>query len=210
VCLSVCAETAIRVMRARRASLYNSGFARLSEMTVLRQGNVQFELGHGCRLTRLLTIRATIHVKRCQDSWQNPMPAGVRRLLRESARPSRLNICEHRLRKAEAGLLKLSDGRVEIDETGLFSIIENGKRASDLQAPANGFLPSRLLVHKHHVGMHLRRERDRLALAEVELPKNQAALWTDDLHPIRHIDGPVLDWFRRGWMLQFPQHRTWC
>ena len=25
-----------------------------------------------CRLTELLTIRATIHVKTCQHSWQNP------------------------------------------------------------------------------------------------------------------------------------------
>jgi len=38
--------------------------------------------------------------------------------------------------------------------------------------------------------MHLRRERDRLALAEVELPKNLAALWTQDLYPIRRIRGP--------------------
>jgi hypothetical protein len=90
--------------------------------------------------------------------------------------------------------MKLSDGRVEIDETGLFSFIENGKCARNLQAAANCFLPPRL---------HLRRERDRLALAEVELPKNQATLWTEDLHPIRHIDGPVLDWSRRSWMLQF-------
>src|SRR5262249_1618055 len=41
-----------------------------------------------CRLTRLLTIRATIHGKTCQGSWQNPMRAGVRRLSTESARPS--------------------------------------------------------------------------------------------------------------------------
>ena len=135
--------------------------------------------------------------------------SGVRRLSRESARPSRPNICEHRLRNAEAGLLKLIDGRVEIDETGLFSFIENGKCARYLQAPANCFLPPRLLVHEHYVGMHLRRERDRLALAEVELPKNQATLWTEDLHPIRHIDGPVLDWSRRSWMLKFRQHGRW-
>jgi len=117
--------------------------------------------------------------------------------------PSCPDIREHRLRKAEAGLLKLSDGRVEINETGLFSFIEDGKRAGDLQAPANCFLPSRLLVHEHHVGMHLRRERDRLTLAEVKRPKNEAALWTQDLHPIRHIDGPLLHRFRRNWMLQF-------
>jgi len=105
--------------------------------------------------------------------------------------------------------LKLSDGRVEINETGLFSFIEDGKCAGDLQAPANCFLPSRLLVHEDHVGMHLRRECDRLALAEVKRPMNHSALWTEDLHPIRHIDGPVLDWFRRGWMLQFAQHGRW-
>ena len=45
--------------------------------------------------------------------------------------------------------MKLSDGHVEIDETGLFSFIEDGKCAGDLQAPANCFLSPRLLVHEH-------------------------------------------------------------
>ena len=57
--------------------------------------------------------------------------------------------------------------------------------------------------------MHLRSERDRLALAEVELPQNLAALWTQDLHPIRRISGPVLDWFRRNRMFQFRKHGRW-
>ncbi len=128
---------------------------------------------------------------------------------RESARPLCPNLCEHRLRNAETGLLKLSDGHVEIDETGLFSFIENGKRAGNPQAPANGFLPSRLLVHEYDIGMHLRTERDRLALPQVELPEYQAGLWTQDLDPCRHVDRPVLDRFRRNWMLQFRQHDRW-
>ena len=137
------------------------------------------------------------------------MRAGFGRLSKESVRPSCPNLCEHRLRNAEAGLLKLSDGHVEVDETGLFTFIEDGKRAGDLQAPANCFLPSLLLVHEHHVGMNLRRECDRLALAEVELPQNLAAFSTQDLHPIRRISGPVLDRFRRDQMFQFRQHGRW-
>ena len=42
-------------------------------------------------------------------------------------RPLCPNVCEHRQRNAEAGLLKLSDGQVEVDETGLFCFIENGE-----------------------------------------------------------------------------------
>jgi len=144
-----------------------------------------------------LTIRATIHVKTCQDSWQNPMRAGVRRLSRESARPSRLNICEHRLRDAEADLLKLSDGRVEIDETGLLSFIEDGRRAGDLQAPANCFLPPRLLVHEHHGGIHLGREHDRLAFGEVRLPHCEVAFRTEGFHPRQSVASPVSERRRR-------------
>jgi len=127
----------------------------------------------------------------------------------ESARSLCSYLCEYSPRNAEAGLLKLSDGLVEIDETGLFSFIENRKRARNPQAPANCLLPPHLLVHKHHIGMHLRREGDRLALAQVERPQNQAALWTQDFNPRRRVNGPVLDRLRRNWMLQFRQHGRW-
>jgi hypothetical protein len=115
----------------------------------------------------------------------------------ESARSLRPDFCEHRLRNAEAGLLKRSDGHVEVDQAGLFGFVENGKRAGNPQAPASRFLSARLLIHEHDVGMHLRRKRDRLALAQVKLPQNQAALWTQDLDPRRRVNGPVLDRFRR-------------
>jgi len=39
-------------------------------------------------------------------------------------------------------LLKLSDCLVDVDEPDLFSFIENGKRAGNPQASANGFLPT--------------------------------------------------------------------
>jgi hypothetical protein len=53
--------------------------------------------------------------------------------------------------------LKLSDCVIEVDEPGLFGFIENGKRAGNSEASANGLMPPRLLIHEHDVGMHLRR-----------------------------------------------------
>ena len=115
----------------------------------------------------------------------------------ESARSLCSYLCEYSPRNAEAGLLKLSDGLVEIDETGLFSFIEDGKRAGDLQAPANCFLPPRLLVHEHHGGIHLRREHDRLAFGEVKLPHCEVAFRTEGFHPRQSVASPVSERRRR-------------
>jgi hypothetical protein len=121
------------------------------------------------RLTKLLTIRATISVNMCQDSWQNPHPAVFRRLPRGSARPFCLDIRENRLRNTEAGLLKLRDRVIEVDEAGVFSFVKNGQRAGHPQSSPNGFVPSRLLIDEQDIGMHFHRKRDRLALADVKL-----------------------------------------
>jgi hypothetical protein len=61
--------------------------------------------------------------------------------VKESARSLCPDLCEHRLRNAEASFLKLSDGFIEVDEFGLFSFIENGKRAGNPQAQ-NELLPA--------------------------------------------------------------------
>ena len=89
---------------------------------------------------------------------------------RRSARALCPDICEHRLRNAKAGLLKRRDSVIEVDEPGLVSFVKNGKRARHPQSSANRLLPSCLLIDKQDIGMHLRRERDRLAFAEVKLP----------------------------------------
>jgi hypothetical protein len=102
--------------------------------------------------------------------------------------------------------LKLIDSVIESDEPGLFSFIENGKCAGDPQSSANGFLPPCLLIYEHQIGVHFRRERDRLALPWIELPVNEAALRTQHFQPCWRVTGPVLDWFRRKGMLQFRQH----
>ena len=52
--------------------------------------------------------------------------------------------------------MKIGYRLIEIDEAGLFSFIENGECACNLQPSANCFLPSRLLIDEHHIGMHLR------------------------------------------------------
>lgn len=91
----------------------------------------------------------------------------------------------------------------------MFSVIENRKRARDPQASPNGFLPSRLFINEQHVGMHLRRERDCLALSRIELNGNQADLRMYDFQPRRCIDGPVVDRFRRKRMLEFRQDCRW-
>ena len=129
--------------------------------------------------------------------------------LGESARPLCLDLCEHRLRNSEAGLSKLSDRVIEVDEAGLFSLIENRKRARYSQAPPNGFLPPRLFINEEHVGMHFRRERDRLALSRIELNPKQDVLRIYDFHPRRFINSPVVDRFRRKGMPQFRQDRRW-
>ena len=126
-----------------------------------------------------------------------------------SARPVCLDLCEHRLRNAEAGFSKLSDCVIEVDEPGLFGVIENRKRARDPQASPNGFLPSCLFINEQYVGVHLRRERDRLAFSRIELNRNQAGLRIYDFHPRRRIDGPIVDRFRRKRMLEFRQDCRW-
>jgi hypothetical protein len=45
---------------------------------------------------------------------------------RESARPPCPDLREYCLQNAEAGLLKLGDGIIEVGKPGLFRIIENG------------------------------------------------------------------------------------
>ena len=117
-----------------------------------------------------------------------------------------LNLREHRLGDAKAGLLKLSDGLIEVDESGLFGFIENRKGSCNPQASANGLLTPSLLIHEHHICMYLHRKRDRFTLAWIELPKNEAALGTQDFYPCRRLNGPVLHRFRREWMLEFCQH----
>ena len=57
--------------------------------------------------------------------------------------------------------------------------------------------------------MHLSRERDRLALARIELVKNKGARRSYDLNPSRRVNGPVPNCFRRDWMLEFRQHCRW-
>jgi len=85
--------------------------------------------------------------------------------------------------------LKLSQHLIEISETGLFSFIENGKRACNLQPSANCFLPSRMLIDEHHIGMHLGCERDCLALSKVELRLNEAALGPANFYPGGRMTG---------------------
>ena len=126
-----------------------------------------------------------------------------------SARPLCLDLCEHRLRNAEAGLSKLSDCVIEVDEPGLFSVIENRKRAGYPQASPNGFLPPSLFINEQQVGMHRRRERDRLTLSRIELNRNQAGFRIYDFHPRRCIDGPVVDRFRREEVSEFRQDCRW-
>lgn len=66
--------------------------------------------------------------------------------------------------------LEVGDDLVEVDKPGLCGFIKNGKSTGNPRAPASCFPPPRLLIHEHHVGVNLRRERDRLALARVEVP----------------------------------------
>ncbi len=61
-------------------------------------------------------------------------------------------------------VLELSNGLIEVDEPGLLSFIENGKRAGDPRSSANGFLTPGLVIHQQDVGIDLHSERDRLAL----------------------------------------------
>jgi len=77
------------------------------------------------------------------------------------------------------------EGEVEVVQS-LVRVPEGGLFAPPIQqslTAAGTFRPRRTAScrpacssHEHHVGIHLRRERDRLALAQVELPKNQATL----------------------------------
>ena len=101
-----------------------------------------------------------------------------------SARTLCLDLREHRLGDAEAGLLKLSDGVIEVDEPSLFGFIENRKRSRNPQAAANCFLTPSLLIHEHYICMYLRRERDRLTLAWIELPKKRGCTWDSGLLPM--------------------------
>jgi hypothetical protein len=57
--------------------------------------------------------------------------------------------------------------------------------------------------------MDLCRQRDRLALARVELPHYGAVLGTPNLHPSRSISCPILNRFRRKRMLQLSQYSSW-
>lgn len=57
--------------------------------------------------------------------------------------------------------------------------------------------------------MHLRRERNSLALADVKLPQYKAAFRAKDFHPRRSVARPGLDQGRRKWMLEFRQHGRW-
>ena len=98
---------------------------------------------------------------------------------------------ENRLRHSEAGLSQFSNRVIENDEAGLVGFIEHGERARNLQPSAKRFLPARLLIDEHHVGMHLGCERDRLTLSEVELWQDQTALGTQNLQPPWRIVGPV-------------------
>lgn len=128
---------------------------------------------------------------------------------KDSARPLFLDLGEHRRRHAEASLLKLGHRLIEIGEPGLFSFVEHGKRACNLQPSANCLLASRLLIDKQHIGMHLGCERDCLALSEVKVRLDKAALGPKNFHPLGRFAAPVLDWFRRQWVLQFFQHGRW-
>jgi hypothetical protein len=69
---------------------------------------------------------------------------------------------ENRLRHSEPGLSQFSNRVIENDEAGLIGFIEHGERDGNLQPSEKCFLPSRLLIDEHHVGMHLGCERDRL------------------------------------------------
>jgi hypothetical protein len=93
--------------------------------------------------------------------------------------------------------LTLSDSVIEVDEPGLLSFIENGRRAGDPQSSGNGFLAPSLFVHEQDIGMHLYRWRDRPALVWIELSRNEAAIRIHDFHPPWQVSSPVLDRFRR-------------
>jgi hypothetical protein len=57
--------------------------------------------------------------------------------------------------------------------------------------------------------MNLLRERDRLALAGIERPRNKAGPGAPDFHPGGRVNSPVLHLFRRTWMLEFRKHSRW-
>ena len=101
-----------------------------------------------------------------------------------SARTLCLDLREHRLGDAKAGLLKISDCVIEVDESGLFGFIENRKGSCNLQASANGLLTPSLLIDEHYICMYLRRKRDRFTLAWIELPKKRGCTWDSGLLPM--------------------------
>jgi len=154
----------------------------------------------------LLLCPASCGEKMCES------PAGViaaAKPERDSARPFFPDLREHRLRHAEAGLLKLSHRLIEIGEPGLFSFIEDGKRACNLQPSADCFLPSRLLIDEQQIGVHLGCERDCLALSKLELCLKEAALGPKNFHPRGRITGPVPDRFRCQGVLELCQYGRW-
>ena len=119
------------------------------------------------------------------------------------------NLRENRLRHPEGGLSQFSNRVIENDESGLIGLIEDGERARNLEPSAKRFLPARLLIDEHHVGMHLSCERDRFSLSEVELWQDQTALGTQNFQPPGWVVGPVSHRLRSQGMLQLCQYSGW-
>ena len=113
------------------------------------------------------------------------------------------------MRHAETRLLKRSYSVIEIDETQLFSFIENGKCPGNPQPSPHSLMPSRLLIYQQYISMHLSCELNCLALTEIELRENETALRTKDFHPRRKACGPVLYGYRSERMLQLRQYSQW-
>jgi hypothetical protein len=116
------------------------------------------------------------------------------------------NLRKHSARYTKAGPLKLGDSVLEVDKSGLLGFIENGKRAGNPHASANGLLPPCLFVYEQHIGMDFLGKRNGLALAQIKLPQDDIALWAKNLYPGRRTRGPFPDcsWCKR--MLEFRQN----
>jgi len=112
-------------------------------------------------------------------------------------------------RNPEAGLAQASYRRIEIDQPGLFGLIEHGEGAGNLESAARRFLSSCLLIHEQQFDMHLGRQGNRLAFSNVELRNVDPALGRQNLQPARRIRDPVTNRLRRGWMLQLIQDGRW-
>jgi hypothetical protein len=109
----------------------------------------------------------------------------------------------------KTGFPQASDCFVKLNQSGPVGIIKDRERSGYFEASARGFLSTCQLVDQHNGPSQFARERDSLALSEVQSRERDGGSWAHDFEPAGTTFRPLADRTGSSRTCQFIEYSGW-